>query len=107
MPLRRPARTLRCIQTKWSLLKKVLAASRHKLLPAQRTRLLWKTGSVCCLMNKTGSLLFCVFTASLQYPEKFAYRLLEELMRSVEQLGGYDEASEDGMSGALQETMRE
>merc|ERR1711879_1048225 len=70
------------------------------------TRREWNAASVCCLMNETGSLLFCVFTSSLQYPERFAYLLLEDLMRSVEQLGGYDEASEKALTGALHETMR-
>ncbi|CAE8644669.1 unnamed protein product, partial [Polarella glacialis] len=42
------------------IFKKLLAASQKKLAAGQRTRLQWNDGSVCCLMDQKGALLYCV-----------------------------------------------
>jgi len=89
------------------IFKKLLAAARQKLKPGQRTRLQWNDGSVCCLMDQQGTLLYCVVTSFMEYPERFAYQLLQELMGAVQKLGSADDASENGLTDALQKNMQE
>merc|ERR1719203_290925 len=68
------------------IFKKLLSAARQKLKPGQRTRLQWNDGSVCCLMDQQGALLYCVVTSFMEYPERFAYQLLQELMAAAQQV---------------------
>merc|ERR1719401_1230074 len=65
-------------QTK-EVFRKLLAAAASKLSPGQRTRLQWNDGSVCCLMDPKGELLYCVVTSLLTYPERLAYQLLYDV----------------------------
>jgi len=62
------------------IFKKLLAAASSKLSASQRTRLQWKDGSVCCLMDSTGQYLYCVVTSLLTYPERLANQLLYDLV---------------------------
>merc|ERR1719149_159038 len=87
------------------IFKKLLAAARQKLKPGQRTRLQWNDGSVCCLMDQQGTMLYCVVTSFMEYPERFAYQLLQELMGSVQQQGGADDCAENGLLEGLKQKM--
>lgn len=93
------------------IFKKLLTAARQKLKPGQRTRLQWNDGSVCCLMDQKGMLLFCVVTSFMEYPERFAYALLQELMQAVGQIdsmGGVtiETAAENGLAQELTPRMQ-
>lgn len=89
------------------IFKKLLSAARQKLKPGQRTRLQWNDGSVCCLMDQQGHLLYCVVTSFMEYPERFAYQLLQEKMKEVQSLGPIDDVPENGLNEALQKKMQE
>lgn len=89
------------------IFKKLLAAARQKLKPGQRTRLQWNDGSVCCLMDQQGSLLYCVVTSFMEYPERFAYQLLQELMGAVSQQGSVEDVAENGLTAVLKPKMQE
>mmetsp|Transcript_147012 Transcript_147012/g.259176 ORF Transcript_147012/g.259176 Transcript_147012/m.259176 type:complete len:226 (+) Transcript_147012:61-738(+) len=89
------------------IFKKLLAAARQKLKPGQRTRLQWNDGSVCCLMDQQGLLLYCVVTSFMEYPERFAYQLLQELLGSVQELAGTETAPENGLTQSLHPRMHE
>lgn len=86
--------------------RKLLKVSASKLSPGQRTRLQWNDGSVCCLMDQQGSLLYCVVTATLNYPERLAYQLLYEFEKKVKTIEGIDEASEHSLNTKLEDDMR-
>merc|ERR1719316_1941331 len=43
----------------------------------------------------------------MEYPERFAYQLLQELMGAVQQVGGIDDSAENGLTDALQKKMQE
>jgi len=64
---------------------KLLEASRYKLAPGKRLRLAWGEGSVCCQLDERGEILYSLVTASLDYPERLAFQLLNELQDSVRQ----------------------
>lgn len=86
--------------------RKLLKVSATKLTSGQRTRLQWNDGSVCCLMDQQGSLLYCVVTATLNYPERLAYQLLYELEKKVKSIEGIDDASEHSLNLQLEDDMR-
>jgi len=65
------------------IFKKLLEASKAKLSPGQRQRLQWGNGSVCCLLDMQGESLYCLITAQMEYPERLAYELLQELNQYV------------------------
>jgi len=89
---------------------KLLAAAASKLSPGQRTRLQWNDGSVCCLMDPKGELLYCVVTSLLTYPERLAYQLLYDLQAQVATVD-VDIASpnmeEDGLMKKLEPKMKD
>lgn len=87
--------------------RKLLGAAATKLAHGQRTRLQWNEGSVCCLMDQQGALLYCAMTTLLTYPERLAYQLLYDLVVAVQQLGGAETTSEEGLNEALMPRMRE
>lgn len=93
-------------QTK-DVFRKLLAAASSKLQAGQRTRLQWNDGSVCCLMDQQGALLYCVVTSLLTYPERLAYQLLYDLVVAVQQLSGLETAAEHALNDQLQPRMRE
>jgi len=68
------------------IFKKLLTAAQKKLTPGQKTRLQWNEGSVCCMRDNGGTLLYCVVTASMDYPERYAYQLLSDLNQHVLQM---------------------
>jgi len=86
---------------------KLLKAAKHKLNPGERTRLHWKGGSVVCLMDPRGVMLYCVITASVDYPEKLVYALLQEFMASVSALECALESDSHGLQDALSDKMEE
>jgi len=89
--------------------RKLLAAAQSKLAPSQRTRLQWNEGSVCCLMDPKGALLYCAVTTLLTYPERLAYQLLYDLVVAVQQLGEsrMEQAPEQSLNEVLGQKMRE
>mmetsp|Transcript_114519 Transcript_114519/g.160785 ORF Transcript_114519/g.160785 Transcript_114519/m.160785 type:complete len:210 (-) Transcript_114519:52-681(-) len=89
--------------------QKLLKASSQKLAAGQRTRLQWNNGSVCCLMDEQGRLLYCVVTSSLQYPEQQAYKLLYSFQGLVERENTIelDELSEHALNDKLKGQMKE
>lgn len=89
------------------IFKKLLAAARHKLKPGQRTRLQWNDGSVCCLMDQSGALLFCVVTAFMEYPERYAYQLLRDFMAVVHAASDFESVVENGLTVELLPKMQE
>jgi len=72
------------------LFGKLLVASQKRLEPGQRTRLKQHHGgSVCCMLDARGMLVVCLTTTTLEYPERLAFLLLQELLAYVyEQTGG-------------------
>eukprot|EP00930_Biecheleria_cincta_P000572 TRINITY_DN10127_c0_g1_i1.p1 TRINITY_DN10127_c0_g1~~TRINITY_DN10127_c0_g1_i1.p1 ORF type:complete len:225 (+),score=37.42 TRINITY_DN10127_c0_g1_i1:171-845(+) len=86
--------------------RKLLKVSATKLSPGQRTRLQWNDGSVCCVMDQQGYLLYCVVTATLNYPERLAYQLLYDLEKKVKSIKGIDDASENSLNEPLEDSMR-
>lgn len=68
--------------------RRLLEASSRKLAPGQRQRLEWNKGTVNCLVDQGGDLLYCVVTSSVEYPERYAYQLLAEFQDLVKQVGG-------------------
>jgi len=75
------------------IFKRLLEASKAKLAPGQRQRLQWGNGSVCCLLDMQGESLYCLITAQMEYPERLAYQLLNELNQHVYQNHGQEVAS--------------
>mmetsp|Transcript_1639 Transcript_1639/g.3178 ORF Transcript_1639/g.3178 Transcript_1639/m.3178 type:complete len:203 (-) Transcript_1639:122-730(-) len=86
--------------------QKLLKVSASKLAPGQRTRLQWNDGSVCCMMDQQGALLYCVVTSMLNYPERLAYALLYDLAVAVQTIEGVHEVAEHSLNKRLQERMR-
>jgi len=66
--------------------RKLLAAAQAKMKPGCRSRFKWNSGSVCCLVSQQGDLFANVITLTLDYPERFAYRLLTEVVCLVKGL---------------------
>lgn len=95
------------VQEAGGIFKKLLLTAQTKLASGQRTRLQWKDGSVCCLMDKQGAILFCVVTSLLAYPERLAYQFLSDLAESVKQMDGLSSMAENKLNDALRVRMRE
>mmetsp|Transcript_77093 Transcript_77093/g.238754 ORF Transcript_77093/g.238754 Transcript_77093/m.238754 type:complete len:194 (-) Transcript_77093:5-586(-) len=93
-------------QTK-DIFQKLLGAASTKLAGGQRTRLQWNDGSVCCLMDEQGCLLYCLVTSLLAYPEWLAYQLLYDFRAAVLQISDLDKVKEHGLNEQLQPRMRE
>lgn len=91
------------------IFKKLLTAAAKKLVAGQKTRLQWNEGSVCCMRDSTGNLLYCLVTANMDYPERFAYQCMTDLNQ---QLTGMTDAfkrataGSDGDENILQEEMQ-
>jgi len=95
-------------QATMDVFTKLLAAAASKLSAGQRTRLQWNDGSVCCLMDPKGELLYCVVTSLLTYPERLAYQLLYDLQAQTTQLeADLDGIQEDGLMGKLEPKMKD
>jgi len=77
------------------IFKRLLEASKAKLAPGQRQRLQWGNGSVCCLLDMQGESLYCLITAQMEYPERLAYQLLNELNQHVYQNHGQELTSSE------------
>mmetsp|Transcript_72854 Transcript_72854/g.115319 ORF Transcript_72854/g.115319 Transcript_72854/m.115319 type:complete len:205 (+) Transcript_72854:67-681(+) len=93
-------------QTK-DVFTKLLQAASNKLAKGQRTRLQWNEGSVCCIMDQKGILLYCVVTSLLTYPERLAYQLLYDLQQDVQRLDNVETAKENALNETLGGRMRE
>jgi hypothetical protein len=65
---------------------KLLKAAKKKLRKGEKTQLQWNDGSVCCMLDMNGELLYCVVTSQLSYPAKLAYGVLQDLQRQVASL---------------------
>lgn len=76
------------------MFQKLVVASQKKLRPGQRTRLMQQQGgAVSCMLDARGELVVCVTTSTMDYPEKMAFGLLQELLAHIyELLGGCGEA---------------
>lgn len=86
--------------------KKFLKAARVKLEPGQRIRLLWQEGSVCCLKDMNGTLVFCLVTVTKTYSETRAFDLLTEFAGSVTKCPDYEKCGADGLKGQLAPVMK-
>merc|ERR1740121_13051 len=86
---------------------KLLAAAASKLSAGQRTRLQWNDGSVCCLMDPKGELLYCVVTSLLTYPERLAYQLLYDLQAQTTQETDLETSQEDDLMARLEPKMKD
>jgi hypothetical protein len=89
--------------------KKLLQSGRDKFQVGQRIRLQWDSGSVCCFMDNQGTLLYCVVTSVITYPERLAYQLLYDLVVSMQALGesATEHATENSLNTTLKGKMRE
>jgi len=94
-------------QATMDVFTKLLAAAASKLSPGQRTRLQWNDGSVCCLMDPKGELLYCVVTSLLTYPERLAYQMLYDLQAYIQQDGDVEDKREDELQQRLEPKMKE
>jgi hypothetical protein len=92
-------------QTK-DVFRKLLTAASSKLSASQRTRLQWNTGSVCCMMDTEGELLYCVVTSQLVYPERLAYQLLGNLAVHVRRHKNLHDCGENDLNAELTPCMR-
>lgn len=101
------AESAEVVQEAGDVFKKLLLTAQTKLAGGQRTRLQWKDGSVCCLMDRQGTILFCVVTSLLAYPERLAYQLLSDLAESVMQMESLSSAAELKMNDMLRGRFRE
>lgn len=86
------------------IFKKLLAAGQKKLTAGQKTRLQWNEGSVCCMRDNGGTLLYCLITANMDYPERFAYQLLTDLHQHV--LGVTEAFQPDAVEYSLHEALQ-
>jgi hypothetical protein len=86
--------------------KKFLKAARVKLEPGQRIRLLWQEGSVCCLKDMGGTLVFCLVTVTKTYSETRAFDLLTEFAGSVAKCSDYETCAQDGLKVQLAPVMK-
>mmetsp|Transcript_111108 Transcript_111108/g.313470 ORF Transcript_111108/g.313470 Transcript_111108/m.313470 type:complete len:248 (+) Transcript_111108:94-837(+) len=87
--------------------RKLLTAASTKLKSGQRTRLQWNDGSVCCLMDQQGALLYCVVTTLLTYPERLAYQLLYDFVVAVQQQSNLEAVPENALNEVLRPRMEE
>eukprot|EP00928_Gymnodinium_smaydae_P046482 TRINITY_DN30972_c0_g1_i1.p1 TRINITY_DN30972_c0_g1~~TRINITY_DN30972_c0_g1_i1.p1 ORF type:complete len:238 (+),score=46.62 TRINITY_DN30972_c0_g1_i1:81-794(+) len=83
--------------------RKLLGVAPLRLQKGERTRLQWDEGSVCCLMDQQGTLLYVVMTTMIAYPERLAYQLLYDLVVAVQQHQG---ANSDDKAGSQQEAVQ-
>eukprot|EP00931_Biecheleriopsis_adriatica_P107791 TRINITY_DN82116_c0_g1_i1.p1 TRINITY_DN82116_c0_g1~~TRINITY_DN82116_c0_g1_i1.p1 ORF type:complete len:278 (+),score=35.00 TRINITY_DN82116_c0_g1_i1:69-836(+) len=90
---------------------KLMEAAKKKMKPGQRTRLQWGPGSVNCILDRSGELLYCVVTSSMDYPDRQAYQLLADLEVAVKHAldngTNLDALPSDALQEALQGTMRQ
>jgi len=87
--------------------QKLLQAGTTKFIGGQRTRLKWHGGSVCCFMDPLGTLLYCLVTSDLAYPERLAHQLLFDLSIIVQQSGPPESFTENTVSEPVQHQMRQ
>lgn len=79
----------------------LLAASEFRLVPGERTRLMWDDGCICAFLDQ-GNFLYCVVTAHFSYPEKLAYMLLADLAAAVIATGiDLDNCTENSLNSQL------
>jgi hypothetical protein len=86
---------------------KILGAAAQKMKPGARQRLQWGEGSICCVVDPQGHMLYCVYTSSLTYPENLAYDLLSDVMAAVVSDPNYSRAEGDIDTVALKRKMKE
>jgi len=91
------------------IFKKLLAAAKKRLAPNEKLRLSWNEGSVCCLMDREGVLVYCVVTSLVTYPERLAYQLLYDLVVAVNALDQSEvlQCGENALTGKLMQRMKE
>lgn len=88
-----------------AVFRKLLKAAKKKLKRGERTRLQWNDGSVVCILDMQGELLYCVVTADLHYPERLAYGCLNDLMQFVrsELRSDLNDVTEDNLLPRMKE----
>ncbi|CAD7957220.1 unnamed protein product [Amoebophrya sp. A120] len=65
--------------------EQILTASKHRLVPGQRQRLIWQDSTISILMSyPAGDMLYGVVCCSKDYPDRITYELLTELSRFIE-----------------------
>merc|ERR1719433_2278672 len=67
----------------------------------------WGDHYACCLKDKAGEHIYCVFTARLDYPEMLAYQMLSDLADRVQVAPGLEQAAENGLQDQLETQMRD
>lgn len=87
--------------------KKIIAASTVRLTPGAHIRLQWNEGSLVCLLDERGEIVYCVVTKSLGYPEERAVTLLRDLAEVATSEPELATAPKDGLKLRLGPKMRE
>ncbi|CAD7932034.1 unnamed protein product [Amoebophrya sp. A25] len=67
-----------------AIFSKLLQAAKWKMAPGKRLRLQWSAGAVCCLLDGRGEILYILVTATVEYPERLAFQLLNTVADFVQ-----------------------
>lgn len=91
-----------------STFKKLLGTVQTKRMKAgQRTRLQWNACSICCLVDQQGEYLAVAVTSSLEYPERVAYQMLQELLTFSFKVEAMDSAGHLELNDVIVPHMKE
>uniref|UniRef100_A0A0G4HLB1 V-SNARE coiled-coil homology domain-containing protein n=1 Tax=Chromera velia CCMP2878 TaxID=1169474 RepID=A0A0G4HLB1_9ALVE len=66
-----------------SISHKLLGAAKLKLEAEAFQRLYWEQMSICCRVDSSGLCLYILVTKSIDYPDEYAEKLLDEFVKAV------------------------